>query len=101
MLLVKKLLEKVLDYINSDRIRYMEYTGTSNGDGALPLYGVIPKEYMILSVCSKTNVNIFGIPFKYNDNTWYAKMVYWQNLTKSANTQHKVIIYYIIRGGTA
>lgn len=77
---------KVMSVVTATR------SGTTNSDGAIFLD--ISNTVQILSVSVTSDTNMFGIPFKYNDNAWFADIVNWNGLTLQKNTNVTVKIYY-------
>ena len=77
---------KVMSVVTTTR------SGTTNSDGAIFLN--ISNTAQILSVSVTSDTNMFGIPFKYNDNAWYADIVKWNGLTLQKNTAVTLKVYY-------
>ena len=77
---------KVMSVVTATR------SGTTNSDGAIFLD--ISNTAQILSVSVTSDANMFGIPFKYNDNSWFADIVNWNGLTLQKNTAVTLKVYY-------
>lgn len=103
MLDIKKTLAKGINFVNMNRIRTASQSGTSNASGAVRLYNV-PNDSTVLAVTVTDGtdvVNLYGLPFKYNNRNWYASIVDWQNLNLVGNRAVTLKIWYIVGGGTA
>lgn len=67
-------------------------TGTTNNLGAIAL-GLSSSD-MVRAVACTSDVNCFGIPFKYNNTKWFAKIVHWQDMESQNNKSVTLIVYY-------
>lgn len=67
-------------------------TATTNAQGAVALD--LNSTNMVRAVACTSNVNLFGIPFKYNNSVWYAKIVDWHTLASQNNTSVTLVIHY-------
>lgn len=93
MLNVKALLTKIL---NATRVRTATLTGTTNGQGAISLSGVVTVgSDEVISVKTASNANYMCVPWIYNNATWYVKVIHWDSFAKIANTSVSLTIKYI------
>lgn len=89
MLDVKKLLVKILQRIT---VRTVTYTGTTSANGSLYL-NTVPANANVISMKSSSNAHLV-IPFRYSNDTWYAKVVAWQSLNNVNNTSVTLTVKY-------
>lgn len=81
-------------------IRTITVQGTTNTQGALPIQGTsgVSADDEVLSVACTNDANIMCIPWKYDNNIWYAKCVDWGSMTSRNNTSVTVVVKYIPNG---
>lgn len=103
MIVIKRLTYRILNWISLNRIRTTTQSGTTNVQGALRLSNV-PNDATVLAVTVTAGtgaVNLYGMPFKYNNSNWYSHVVDWQNLSLKGNLSVTLKVWYIVGGGTA
>lgn len=97
---LKEWMEKVVTFIDLNRIRTTTQSGTTNTQGALRLSNV-PGDATVLAVTVTAGtdvVNLYGLPFKYNNRDWYASVVDWQSLSLKGNRAVTLKVWYIVGG---
>lgn len=96
--------QEVSDFIDSletsggQSLQLQTYTltGTTNSQGAIRLTGLASEDVNVITVAVTNGANYFGIPFKYNNAEWYAKVVDWQSLSSINNTSVALQIWYLV-----
>lgn len=81
-------------------IRTITVQGTTNTQGALSVQGTsgVSADDEVLSVACTSDANTMCIPWKYDNNIWYAKCVDWESMTSLNNTSVTVVVKYIPNG---
>ena len=100
MIVIKRLTYRILNWISLNRIRTTTQSGTTNAQGALRLSNV-PNGATVLAVTVTAGtgaVNLYGMPFKYNNSNWYSHVVDWQNLSLKGNLSVTLKVWYIVGG---
>lgn len=72
-------------------------TGNSGSQGAISLVSAASANDLVLAVVCTSEANAMCIPWKYNNTTWYAKVVDWRNLAV-INKDVTLIVKYIPNG---
>ena len=81
-----------------DKIKTKTFTGTTNGQGALPLATAIPKTDTNLAIACTSEINALCTPWLYNNATWYAKIERWMDRQIYANQEVTLLIRYLVGG---
>ena len=96
---LKEWINKVGNWITLNRIQTVTMSGTTNGNGAIYLSSLPSNDVTVLTITvTSGGVNYFGLPFKYNNSTWYAKILDWQNLVSQNNKAVSLKIWYVVGG---
>lgn len=72
-------------------------TGNSGSQGAVNLSSVISANDLVLAVVCTSNANAMCFAWKYNNSTWFAKVVDWRNLAV-INQDMTLVVKYIPNG---
>ena len=96
MLNQKALDTKVLEKLSDMKVLRKTYTATTNESGAIDVRSVIPSNAIILAVATSSQANALCVPWKYNNATWFVKIVWWDSWNVFANTSFTLVIDYII-----
>ena len=81
-------------------IRTITVQGTTNSQGALSIQGTsgVSADDEVLSVACTNGANIMCIPWKYDNNIWYAKCLNWENMASQNDKAVTLVVKYIPNG---
>lgn len=73
-------------------------TGNTGGAGTVNISAVVSSNDLVLDVACPNYTNALCIPWVYNNQTWYLKVINWQNMSAITNTDLNFVIKYIPNG---
>ena len=81
----------------SMEIKTATVSGASGTTGAVSLSSAVSADDLVLSVMCTNYTNALCIPWKYDNNVWYTKVVEWSNFS-AVNASVSLIVVYIPNG---